>query len=180
MSTSASTGKAVVLYKLDTTIGNPECESINAEVNAFVSSFRTDTGSICDFDGGYTGDLATAWSSLANNLDGHFNSLSVDAQGILARTTYTHNSNENTALQDAVDRYDYIYTKYHESLSLIDFMCRSGLTGIYQDNVNSKANIIQLYIKDNDNSSLIIIAIVSALSLTTLGGYFFIRRRKER
>ena len=162
---------AVALYKLDVT------SAINTEVSNFVSGFDTALGnSVCKTDGTtVVSDVNSAWTSQATA----FAALSVDAQGILANTTYTHNAETKGTTADIVDRYDYIYSKYSESLTKGDFMNRSGLAS-YQATGAANSRIALFDVVASNATGTTIIVIVSLIGLTAIGGYFFIRKRKEQ
>jgi hypothetical protein len=155
------------LYKMNVT------SAINTEVSNFVSGFDTAFGStVCKTDG--TTNVSTVnsnWTAQAKE----FAKLSVDAQGILANTTYTHDAETAGSTADIIDRYDYIYGKYSASLTKGDFMNRSdaGTLVVYSTRVNS-LNIV------GENGSTAAIIVVSLISITALGGYFFIKKKKHQ
>jgi hypothetical protein len=155
------------LYKMNVT------DSINTEVSNFVSGFHSSIGGVCDASGvdTDTSALNSAWTTQATA----FKALSVDAQGILANTTYTHNAETAGSTADIIDRYDYVYGKYSASLTKGDFMNRSdaGTLVTYSERVNP-FNII-----GNNGNTVVIIVVISMISVTCIGGYFFLRKRKE-
>ncbi len=69
-----------------------------------------------------------------------------------------------------IEKYDYIYTKYGTSLELDNFLNR-------QITPNSSRKKL-LNIKDVNDSTWII-SVVSLIGLTSVGAYFFYRKRKE-
>lgn len=155
------------LYKMNVT------DSINTEVSNFVSGFHSSIGGVCDASGvdTDTSALNSAWTTQATA----FKALSVDAQGILANTTYIHNAETAGSTADIIDRYDYVYGKYSASLTKGDFMNRSdaGTLVTYSARVNP-FNII-----GNNGNTVAIIVVISMISVTCIGGYFFLRKRKE-
>ena len=156
------------LYKMDATA------AINTEVSNFVSGFDSAVGGVCDYDGLDTNvsALNSAWTAQATA----FKSLSVDAQGILANTTYTHDAETAGSTADIIDRYDYVYGKYSASLTKGDFMNRADAGTLVS---YSSPRIDLLGVSDNTNA-IVIVVITSMLGLTAIGGYFFLRKRKEQ
>jgi hypothetical protein len=156
------------LYKMNVT------SAINTEVSNFVSGFHSSIGGVCDESGvdTDTSALNSAWTTQATA----FKALSVDAQGILANTTYTHNAETAGSTADIIDRYDYVYGKYSASLTKGDFMNRSDAGTL----VAYSARVNPLNIVGENGSTAAIIVVVSLVSLTAIGGYFFIRKRKEQ
>ncbi len=100
-----------------------------------------------------------------------FDSLSVDAQGYLANLTYTHNLEESGSLNDLVDRYDYILSKYPSNYD--DYMDRKEAA--YSNYYTSSQNIlINGAFKQSGNTIVIIIAV----SLLIMVSIMFVRKRK--
>ena len=78
-------------------------------------------------------------------------------------------ANENgTTVQQAAARYDFIVGKYGTS-TLSDFMSRTP---------SAPSNPMRAYIADSSTASMIVI-ITAVLGVTTVGGYFFLRKKKE-
>ena len=162
----SSYGAATCLYKMDTT------STVEAEVSTFVSGFYSSIDGVCDPDGVETNvtTLNSAWSSQSTA----FKALSVDAQAILANTTYTHDEETPGTTKYIIDKYDYVYGKYSESLTKGDFMNRTEAGTLVSYSSFSKLSIL------GDNTNVIaIIVVISLVGVTTIGGYFFLRKRKE-
>ncbi len=77
-------------------------------------------------------------------------------------------SESGSTVQQAAARYDYIVGKYGTS-TFSDFMLRTPST---------PSNPMRAYIADSSIASMIVI-ITAVLGVTTLGGYFFLRKKKE-
>ena len=157
----SASNSPVSLYKLNATT------SINQELTGFIETFNNGT-KICKADGSTdAGALTASWGSVASS----YKALSPDAQGRIASTTYTHGEEEYGTVADIVDRYDYIVNKY----GLADFMNRKE-AGLIQ--LTSVPNPLSASQANNDvGVAVAVVAIASALSV---GGFFALRRRKER
>lgn len=156
------------LYKMNIT------EEINNEVAQFVNGFDAAIGGACDYDGVNTDvtKLNTAWSSQATA----FKKLSVDAQGLLANTTYVHNAEVAGSTKDIIDRYDYVYNKYSASLSKGDFMNRTDAGTLSQYSLNRMP--LSESLTSSNNTTIIVI--ISIIAFVSVGGYIFLKRRKEQ
>ncbi len=83
------------------------------------------------------------WSTYASR----FNALSLDEQGSIAGLTYTtHNGEKEDSPQEAMDRYDYVVSKY----KLNDFMNRKE-AGTYQNNYHPQLNDYFKLINDTND-----------------------------
>ena len=138
-------------------------------VGTFISDFLTYTGEHCDESGVNAPTITQSkWAEFEND----FNDLEVDAQGYLANIIPLHNMEEAGSIRDAIDRYDYIVSKYN---TFKDFMNRggAGTLQIHNSVVPSLFNII-------DNSLPIILIIVGSVALISLPLVFVNRKRKEQ
>ena len=143
----------------------------NTEATAYATTFLASI--TC------TSDSTTFSINVWNNVSGtasmeyKFNQLTIGAQGIL--TTATPNPS-GTKIQQCIARYDRILSKYGYGTA----------AGKYHDFMNRKPAVVSLAptvaLLSNEttgsNSALIII-LVSTLSVTAIGGYFFLRKRKQ-
>ena len=77
-------------------------------------------------------------------------------------------SESGSTVQQAAARYDYIVGKYGTS-TFSDFMSRTP---------SAPSNPMRAYIADSSTASMIVI-ITAVLGVTTVGGYFFLRKKKE-
>ena len=115
------------------------------------------------------------WSTHKSN----FESLTTGAKNILKNAT--HNASElyttsnEYSIQHCVARYDDAVRKHVELQSAAnEFMGRFGVGTVNGELVNPSISLISL---DNSNT-IAIIVIISMVSVTAIGGYFFIKRRK--
>ena len=157
----SASNSPVSLYKLNPTA------SINQELIDFIGTFNNGT-KICKDDGSTNvGSLTASWESVASS----YKALSPDAQGMIASTTYTHNEESYGTMKDVVDRYDYIVSKY----GLADFMNRKEAGLIQLTSVPNPFSASQA-----NNGAAVVVAVVAIASTLSVGGFFALRRRKER
>lgn len=155
------TSSTACLYKMDVT------DKVIEEANTFGNDFMTNIGGACDASG--TEDKIT--STLWNAQNRAFNKLSVDAQGLIA---CAHGNETGTNYEKAIALYDYIVDKYTTTVHE-DFMNRVAAGTLV---LSSRTSLIN--ITNNANQSVLFVSIILILGLTTLSGYFLIRKRKER
>ena len=173
-------------YKFEFTISNAPANAVvtltaqNASKNRFVVWGATDmfadtfadeflTNLTCNANGAsqptYLSDYS--WAGFANL----YSALDEEEQGILSSAV----SNESgTDIQKTVARYDYIVGKYNKGLGITsynDFMNRNPAQ------IGGARVLLASTISQNTNT-IAIIVIISMVSVTAIGGYFFIRRRK--
>ena len=98
---SKTDGTPVYLWKYDST------DAELTEVNNFVADFLAATD-VCDPTGQTYRITKDIWQAQREAFD----ALSVEAKGFLANVTYTHNQERTRSIEDAMNRYDYIVTKY--------------------------------------------------------------------
>jgi len=157
----SASNSPVSLYKLNPTA------SINQEWTGFIETFNNGT-KICKADGSTdVGALTASWDSVASS----YKALSPDAQGMIASTTYAHSEEDYGTLADIVGRYDYIVNKY----GLADFMNRKEAGLIQLTSVPNPLSASQV-----NNDAAVVVAVVTIATTLTFGGFFALRRRKER
>ena len=89
----------------------------------------------------------------------------------------TQDSTESEIICAALAKYDYVIRKY-KTTNYEDFIGRFG-QGKVNGQLAPSVNPIGLF-RDNNTSMIAIIVIVSMVSVTAIGGYFFLRKRKEQ
>lgn len=139
----------------------------STQLETYRASFFTNTSACRDDNTTVTENIG--WSTLANS----FNGLSADSQGYLGCLTYVHNGEAAESLNDMVDRYDYIVSKY----GFNDFMNR-GVANTLQNNVSS-TNSVSLGI-NNSNIALVVTVIVVISSSTLFATLLFVKRKKHQ
>lgn len=181
---SASQQK-IVFYK-GTAGYSPTGESI-ANTNAiaqkavldFAKAFLSTTGNVCEMDG--SSDLSTWSTTIKATYTSNRPAAAGDNQDhfdALIKYAYSAERNEEgltptgDALQKALARYDWII-QHHAGLE--DFLHNtSGRAEV------SGSNFIPALFGLQTNNIAVIIVIVSLVSVSAIGGYFFLRRRKEQ
>ncbi|MCQ2793162.1 MAG: hypothetical protein MJ221_01890 [Bacilli bacterium] len=124
-------------------------------ISSFVTDWNTATNAACSNpDADNTTAITNAWGGIKAN----YLKLSEADQATVA-------AGGDPTPASLIERYDHIVERY----GLENFMNRSV----------TPSPRINLFDTMNDNGSIAIIVIVSLLSVTAIGGYFFIRRRKE-
>ena len=122
-------------------------------------------------NGGTTTNVSSKWTTLSGDFDDLLASFSGDnlvhCKALFAGADAVV---EGDTLQDMLARYEYICAKY----KLDDF-----LADIDRPPVAQRATISPLSIIGENTNSVVIIVVVSVLAVTAIGGYFFIRKRKE-
>ena len=170
-----SNQSVVQLYK-GTDGYSPTGESFantNAVVQKAVLQFAEHFNGTMDCaNNGETADVASKWSTLSSDFStamsgftgddlAHFKDLFANAYSVEGGDT----------LQDMLARYDYIVAKYKLSN---DFLHDGADRGAVQ-----YARVTPFNIIGNNGNTVAIIVIISMISITAIGGYFFLRKRKE-
>lgn len=126
----------------------------------FANDFLDGTG--CNSKG--TSAPTVNWTTMSNKFDILF----TEDQNAFKIAT---GSETGTKIEQAVARYDYILNKYGKT-AYPDFMKR---------NLSSYAGInrIAMSVLKQDSSTVLIVAIVFTSTALAVGGYFFLRKRKE-
>ena len=142
-----------------------------SEINLFVNVFHEAT-QVCIQDGREVVLTTEAWSTLGEQ----FNTLHLNAQGFVAGATYTHNQETYGTLEDIIDRYDYIISKYSQ---FDDFMYRDSL-GNHHNYYNSPIGGITPYVIEDTNHAIMVITIIAAASVVSLIALIIIKKKKMR
>lgn len=131
-----------------------------AEADEWAQYFLANVG--CDATGR---NLPTGWSSCATE----YGKLSGAAKDIVYGATA---SEGGTYVEQAVARYD-VAVKNHPSLT--KFIVNSGDT----PRSAAIANVSSIFRSSETSNTILIVVIFSSIALTSIGGYFFLRHRKE-
>ena len=137
-----------------------------------IDDFKTELSSVtnvCDSTGLSDNITDNSWNTLGNS----FNALPVMAQGFLANVTYMHNQEEENSIEDLIDRYDYIVSKYPNHS---DFMQRGSLISDLQP----RANNIELSKIIENNPVTIVIIVCSLLAVSCLALFIYRKKKLER
>ena len=146
--------------------------SSTTEADEYAQTFLTTikcTGSATNFN-------INVWNNVSgtDSMEYKFSQLTTGAKDLLTGATA---SQSGSNVQKCVARYDYILGKYGYGTA----------SGKYHDFMNRtpaqfnalKVDILSPLMESNGGSSALVIIIVSAISVTAIGGYFFLRKRKQ-
>lgn len=163
-----SGGTKLMLYKQQ--LSNDDLDQVD--------SFRRDfieITAVCDPAGGegYSfGITESQWNSLISS----YSAYSLSVKGYLGSVVYTHNEETDGSIEDIIDRYDYIYTKYHSSyVWMTDFL---GRTGIMQDLQSQSTSIPSIISNSVDNTMIIVIISISLVSISALAVVMVLKKKK--
>ena len=151
--TTASSGRFYIDYV--TFIAENTNDAIGAYT--FAADFLNSTNDGCSAG---TGIDSTTWSTLSSSWSS-LNSNYSNAQTYFLNKTA---SESGSAIEEALARYDNIIANYGYN----NFLNRSS-SGV-------KLGVL---IQNNNTNTIAIIVIISLVSVTAIGGYFFIKRREE-
>ena len=151
----------------------------------YANDFNTALEAVCVAYGSTdTTDLENAWNDLADQYDNWFNNGDVDltaeeiahAKALFANADSVDRNKTASAddLQHMLAKYDWILSHYQ----LNDFLANDS--GTNRPIVQNSSPRIGLFGNIDSSNATAIIVVVSLVSLTAIGGYFFIRKRKEQ
>ena len=124
------------------------------------------TGITCNAQG-TSQPTGESWS----NLEQYYSTLSTSEKALLLGTTA---SESGTDVQKAMAKYDYIVGKYLKGQGLSTY---KDFIGRDPQQIGGQRLLLNTIMGNNTNTVTLIV-IVSMVSVTAIGGYFFIRRRK--
>ena len=124
-------------------------------------------------NGGSTANVSTKWSTLSSDFSTALSGFTGDnLTHFKALFAYAYSVEGGDTLQDMLARYDYIVAKY----KLADFLN----TAADRPEVAQSPHISPLInIIGEKTNTVALIVIISMVSVTAIGGYFFLRKRKE-
>ena len=157
-----------------------EVVSASYFAKAFSYYFLEATGNYCNGEGG-TEVSAAVQGQLSAALDA-FEALESGTKAAFAAAELDHKADgwrtddrRNAPVSEAASKYWHMThaTNHKKGAVYTDFL------SLGDSFMNKSVNVVNPLASASDNSSLIIIAIISAVSLLAIGGFFFIRKRKE-
>ena len=137
-------------------------------LDSYVVDFLSETAAVCNGDSTVFATLLSTMSNLERN----WAKLSTIDQNTLKGTSPNQNGTDN---QKVIARYDYILGKYGYGTGdnkLHDFMGRTPAP------LSGARSLLPL-ISNESTNTIAIIVIISLVSVTAVGGYFFIKKRKS-
>lgn len=173
---STSTSASMLLPRIYKQSSTNIADTNSTAQRALISFAKTfNTTMACD-DGGDTANIASKWSSVTSAFTTTLSGLSSDNQVVLKKLVANASSVEGgDTLQDMLARYDYIVAKY--KLGNSDFLHSSAGRGAVS--YSPKVTPISIF-GSNSNNMIPVIVVISMISVTAVGGYFFLRKRKEQ
>lgn len=146
----------------------------------FAEDLTSKLNAVCDQVNGNTDveELDAKWSLISGTFTSKRSSLDASHQTAFDQLIkFASKSESGDALQKALSSYDYVYAKYHASLTAGDFLNSGSGRGAvqYSAYIGPFESLMQ-----STSSTVTIVVIVSMVSLTAIGGYFFLRKRKEQ
>ena len=136
------------------------------EARLFAETFNTALEAVCDADGNTAAaDLASAWSSQATA----FAALDATLEQPILTNATAKTTSSATAVELCAAKYDYIIGKYGTS-TLSNFMSRT---------VSPSSANVRFAALANNNTALVVVVITAFVGVTFIGGYFFLRKKKE-
>ena len=181
LSKGTITANIVVEYEITSSGSNIANTNYNAQkaVIEFAEDLTTRLNAVCLQDNGGTNvsALNTAWTNIQSTYNTKRNALSSSDKDVFDALIANATKNESgDSLQKALSSYDFVYAKYSDSLTAGDFLhSTSG-----RDAVQASARVVPFANVINGANGSAIIIIISLIGLTAIGGYFFIRKRKEQ
>lgn len=154
-------GKYMIYFDYDATSSYIESPIISS-ADTWSTSFLSGVG--CDANGS---SLPTGWSTVA----GAYSNLADDVKDFIYGINADENGISNT--QKAVARYDYAVA-HHSSLTRF-IVNRSGTERPVARIVSAPQTISSI----TSTSATAVVVAVTVISLTTIGGYIYLRKRKE-
>lgn len=168
-SSASATMLLVQLYRNKNTPINDTNSTAQRALLSYVATFNSTMD--CD-DGGATTNVESKWSSASSAFTTAMNALGTDDKTVFKRLVANASAVEGgDRLQDMLARYDYIIAKYKLSN---DFLHDGADRGAVQ-----YARVTPFNIIGNNGNTVAIIVVISMISVTCIGGYFFLRKRKE-
>ena len=151
---------------------------VKSYADHFLETLSTGDSAVCQYDeqthtiSTNLTALQTAWKTLADEYASGFGLTDDEKEQFRTGTT----NESGTTIQKALALYDHIATAYGHSLQSaqltnFDFMSR----GITPANERASNFVTAL----ESNNAVTIVIIISTISVTAIGGYIFIRRRKS-
>ena len=185
---------SITVYWTETTEGEVITETNYFAQNAaieFAESLTTKLNQVCDTNGGTnTSSLASKWTEIKGVYDSKVTALTahdtsasdnaLETFKLLIKCAAPSDANNADKLQKALCSYNYVYAKYYQVLDAEgvggDFLTDTG-----KANVSHSARVtpISIFGITQNTNTVAIIVIISMVSVTAIGGYFFLRKRKE-
>ena len=153
---ASATDYVLNFYKKVETSSSTEYTATN-----FATDFMSLTEATCSSSGNKQSALTSIWTQLQAN--GEYYSKLSSSEKLTLKNADANNS--GTTIEVAMARYDYIVNTY----GLTNFIERDTSGSLVSNN----------FLRISGDTTIAIIVVISLTSVTAIGGYIFIRRRKE-
>lgn len=128
--------------------------------------------------GGESGSIVSdGWSTVS----GTYAALDPEVKAVF-ESIPTHGNIDGCDIEKAIARYDFILIKYGIGSTLPkhpDFIGRFSAGGV-NENVPTAGALNSVFGFNNETTPIVLVVITAVISLTTLGGLFYFRKRKEQ
>lgn len=151
---------------LEMTTGGRVYYNSYIEARLFAEAFNTALEAVCDADGNtVAADLESAWSAQATA----FAALDATLEQPILKNATAKTTSSATAVELCAAKYDYILGKYGTT-TLSNFIDRT---------VSPSSANVRFAALANNNTALVVVVITAFVGVTFIGGYFFLRKKKE-
>lgn len=141
---------------------------IRANVISYATYFNDEVGGVCKNDGSTDiSKLQAAWTNVKTRYD---NSPAASVKAAIASAT---GEDANAEVSEFVGKYARVYELRGASLSA------QGGDFLFKGIVPQTADVVSLAVKNNGNTTLIIVVVASIAAISAFGILMFIKRRKE-
>ena len=161
-----ASGYRFYLYQVG--LSNDDYEDLESFKSELINATKTCDAFNNDFE-----ITSSDWEALEEL----YATFSIDLKGYLGSVTYVHDDSEhNTELENLIDRYDYIVSKYSSTYNYItDFLSRSGIMQELQPQYHG---YLPNFITEASSSQIIIVAVLT-ISIGVITTVVFLKKRKH-
>ena len=161
---TTTSGNGITLYKAD-----GEARAISDTITAWYDNAKTNEYLVCNND---STQSKISWDNLKTG--SYWTALSSTDKDTLKRMTAKAAEDEGNYLEDFISDYDYLIQHIFKNLEY-DFLGRFGSGGAMEGQLSPRVNLLNI----KNTNTVAILVIISMVSVTTIGGYFFLRKRRE-
>ena len=159
---ASATGTLPTLWKLNGASGQSAAET-------FAGGFLDDVvNDVCKTNGAtFADDMETMWSLYAET----YEALSSEAKAYIASKSASASGDD---VEKMLYEYKHIYETYGSTLTLANFIGRIEVAKSSAAKVTPNNTVLV-----DSNNTVALIVVISMISVTAIGGYFFLRKRRE-
>ena len=144
----------------------------------FAEELSAKLNDVCDSVGGNTDktQLDAQWTQISDVYNEKRNSLDSSHQEVFDQLIKFATKDESgDDLQKALSSYEYVYGKYHESLTAGDFLNSTGGRNAVQYSIYTTPSSL---LESGNGTIALIVTVTSLVSVAAIGGYFFLKKKK--